>query len=62
MNSDKNYKKLDELISETISRDTPQFDFNKWKENHQKEVRIFEAQEKSKITYSFIQVKVDVYS
>ncbi len=52
MNADRNNKKLDELISKTISRDKPQFDFNKWKQNHEKEIDIFESQEKSKQTTS----------
>ncbi|MFH1881506.1 MAG: hypothetical protein ABIL62_02185 [Planctomycetota bacterium] len=52
MNADRNNKKLDELISKTIGRDKPQFDFNKWKQNHEKEIDIFESQEKSKQTTS----------
>ncbi|MFB0555966.1 MAG: hypothetical protein ACETWQ_21885 [Phycisphaerae bacterium] len=52
MNADRNNKKLDELISKTIGRDKPQFDFNKWKQNHEKEIDIFESQEKSKKTTS----------
>jgi hypothetical protein len=52
MNADRNNKKLDELISKTIGRDKPQFDFNKWKRNHEKEIDIFESQEKSKKTTS----------
>jgi hypothetical protein len=52
MNADRNNKKLDELISKTIGRDKPQFDFNKWKQNHEKEIDIFELQEKSKKTTS----------
>ncbi len=52
MNADRNDKKLDELISKTIGRDKPQFDFNKWKQNHEKEIDIFESQEKSKKTTS----------
>ncbi len=52
MNADRNNKKLDELISKTISRDKPQFDFDKWKQNHEKEIDIFESQEKSKQTTS----------
>ncbi|MHC4752809.1 MAG: hypothetical protein ACYTFW_23435, partial [Planctomycetota bacterium] len=38
------------LICRTIGRDRPQFDFNKWKQNHEKEIDIFESQEKSKTT------------
>ncbi len=52
MNADRNNKNLDELISKTIGRDKPQFDFNKWKQNHEKEIDIFESQEKSKQTTS----------
>ena len=48
MNADRNNKKLDELISKTIGRDKPKFDFDKWKQNHEKEINIFESQEKSK--------------
>ncbi|MGB2861922.1 MAG: hypothetical protein WBC05_01225, partial [Sedimentisphaerales bacterium] len=46
MNVDRNNKNLDELISHAISRDKPQFDFNKWKQAHKKEIDIFQAQEK----------------
>jgi len=46
MNADRNSKNFDELISRTISRDKPQFDFDKWKQTHKKEIDIFEAQEK----------------
>ena len=52
MNADRNNKKLDELISKTIGRDKPQFDFNKWKQNHEKEIDIFRSQKKSKKTTS----------
>ena len=48
MNTDRDNKKLDELISKTIGRDRPRFDFNKWKQNHKKEIDIFQSQEKSK--------------
>ncbi|HUU17036.1 MAG TPA: hypothetical protein VMW72_07810 [Sedimentisphaerales bacterium] len=44
MNADRNNKKLDELISKTIGRETPAFDFGKWKAMHQKEIRIFKSQ------------------
>jgi len=44
MNADRNNKKLDELISKTIGRDKPQFDFDKWKDNHQEEVEIYKSQ------------------
>jgi len=52
MNADRNNKNLDELISKTIGRDKPQFDFDKWKENHHKEIQIYESQEESKRTTS----------
>ena len=39
-------KSLDELITGAISRETPEFDFNKWKQNHKKEIDIFESQVK----------------
>ena len=52
MNADRNKENFDELISKTIGRDKLQFDFNKWKQNHEKEIDIFESQEKSKKTTS----------
>jgi hypothetical protein len=52
MNADRNNKNFDELICRAIGRDKPQFDFNKWKQNHEKEIDIFESQEKSKKTTS----------
>jgi hypothetical protein len=50
MNADRNNKRLDELISKAIGRDKPQFNFNRWKQEHEKEIDIFESQEKSKRT------------
>jgi len=44
MNADRNNKKLDELISQTISREKPQFDFDEWKANHEKEIQVYESQ------------------
>lgn len=44
MNADKNNKKLDGLISGAISRDKPQFDFDRWKQTHRKEIEIFKSQ------------------
>jgi hypothetical protein len=44
MKSPKNNKRLDELISQTVGRDKPEFDFNKWKDNHQKEIQAFKSQ------------------
>jgi len=52
MNADTDNKKLDELISKTIGRDKPQFDFDKWKLTHKEEIDIFQSQEKSKKTTS----------
>ena len=47
MNADRNNENLDELISASIGREKPQFDFDKWKQNHEKEIDIFESQEKT---------------
>ncbi|MCK4294463.1 MAG: hypothetical protein KAY65_14790 [Planctomycetes bacterium] len=44
MKSDKHDKKLDTLISDAISRDDLAFDFDKWKQTHQKEIREYESQ------------------
>jgi hypothetical protein len=54
MNADKNNKKLDELISKTIGRDRPKFDFDKWKQTHKKEIDIFESQEEPPKTNSSV--------
>ena len=40
----KNNKKLDELISRTVGWEKPEFDFDKWKDNHQKEIQTFKSQ------------------
>jgi hypothetical protein len=45
MNTENN-KNLDDLVIGAISRETPEFDFNKWKQNHKKEIDIFESQVK----------------
>jgi len=37
-------KGLDELISQAISREKPEFDFDKWKAKHEREIQIFESQ------------------
>jgi len=37
-------KKLEELIRRAISRERPTFDFNRWKNDHQKEIQIFKSQ------------------
>jgi hypothetical protein len=52
MNADRNNENFDELISKTIGRDKPQLDFDKWKQNHVKEIDIFEAQKDSTKTTS----------
>jgi len=44
MNADRDNKNLDELISKVISRDKPEFDFDKWKQSHKKEIQIFKSQ------------------
>ncbi len=41
MSNDKNNKNLDELIKNAIGRDGLKFDFDKWKNEHKKEVEIF---------------------
>ena len=46
-------KDLDELITRTVGREKPTFDFDKWKQNHQKEIRIFKQRTVgSRVTYS----------
>jgi len=54
MNSGRNNKNLDELISKAIGRDKPRFDFDKWKQIHKKEIDIFESQEESPKTNSAV--------
>lgn len=49
MKADENNKKLDELISKTISREVPVFDFGKWKDNHRAETEIFKSQTAGKM-------------
>lgn len=44
MNTDRNTDKLDELISRAISREAPKFEFDKWKQSHREEIRIYESQ------------------
>jgi hypothetical protein len=50
MNANRNNKNLDELISKTVGRDRPKFDFGKWQQTHKKEIDIFVSQEKSSKT------------
>ena len=47
MSAERNNKNFDELITKAIGRDSPKFDFNKWKQKHKKEIDIFESQEES---------------
>ena len=56
MNADRDNKKLDELILDTISRDTPQFDFEKWKGRHQKEIQIYKSQMKDEHTSRSVRI------
>ena len=44
MNAERNNENFDELISQSIGREKPQFDFDKWKKAHQSEIQIFESQ------------------
>ena len=44
MKDEKNNEKLDELISQTIGREKPKFEFDKWKQSHKKELEIYESQ------------------
>ena len=47
MNSDNSNKNFDELISGAIGRDKPQFDFDKWKEEHKEQIEIYQSHEDS---------------
>jgi len=44
MNPDRHEKDLDKLISASIGRENLTFDFETWKQAHQKEVQIYESQ------------------
>ncbi len=44
MNTEKNNKNLDELITGAIGRDGLKFDFNKWKLNHKQEIETFKSE------------------
>ena len=44
MKRQEEYTNLDELIFRAIGRDKPQFDFDKWKANHKKEIQIYKSQ------------------
>ena len=37
MNADKRNEKFDELISGAVGQDRPQFDFDKWKQEHKEQ-------------------------
>jgi len=47
MKTNKNTEKLDELISRTISREAPTFDFDQWKQSHKEEIHVYESQERT---------------
>ena len=47
MNTDKDNQKLDELISGAIRRERPQFDLDKWKQQHREQIEVFRAQKES---------------
>ena len=44
MKADRNNNKLDELIWRAIGRESPRFDFDKWKQSHKKEIQVFQSQ------------------
>ena len=44
MKSSKDRERLDELISQAVSRERPTFDFDEWKQVHKEEVQIYESQ------------------
>jgi hypothetical protein len=44
MKPDDQDRKIDELLSRTMRRDEPVFDFDKWKQNHAKEIRTYQSQ------------------
>ncbi len=56
MNAGKSNKNLDELISCAISRERPEFDFDKWKAEHQKEIKIFESQTAEQKTPRYVRI------
>jgi len=56
MNANKNNNRLDELISGAIGRDEPQFDFDTWKQTHEKHIEIFKSQTVSKRTSQSVQL------
>ncbi len=44
MKSSQDSEQLDELISRAISREQPEFEFDKWKQSHEEEIRIYGSQ------------------
>lgn len=46
MKPDKYDKNIDELIGRAIGRDRPTFDFDKWQQDHKKEIQTYHAQAK----------------
>ncbi|KPK42276.1 MAG: hypothetical protein AMJ65_07895 [Phycisphaerae bacterium SG8_4] len=56
MKADKDYNKLDELISQTIGREVPAFDFGKWKDNHRAETEIFKSQTAGRATSRSVRI------
>jgi len=47
MNTDKNDKKLDELMCRAVAGNKPHLDFDKWKKEHKEQVEIFQSQKDS---------------
>ncbi len=43
MNHKENKKSLDELITGTVKRDNLKFDFDKWKNDHKKQIQEFQT-------------------
>lgn len=52
MNAEKNNNNFDELITKAIGRDTPKFDFDKWKKTYRNEMDIYESQKEPSETHS----------
>lgn len=46
MKPDNSHKKIDELIGRAIGRERPTFDFDKWRQDHRKEIQTYKAQAK----------------
>ena len=46
MKPDNSDKKIDELIGRAIGRERPTFDFDKWRQDHRKEIQTYKAQAK----------------